>query len=188
MKLLGASPFDDVGSPRRGLAMQFRILQIGRDDLLLQTRAAILRHAGFAIESCLVTSRPDSAHFCLERYFDYPKTEGNGTASPFQAVILCHTLDQERATTIAAEARREEPGIKIVVLEALDGPRVPANLYDLSVSCKYGPATMLEVVKSLFDNGPQRQDRPVRTSRFPKDRADEPGPQLVRARQQQSRK
>lgn len=168
--------------------MQFRILQIGRDDLLLQTRAAILRHAGFAVESCLVSSRPDSAHFCLERYFDYPKTEGNGKASPFQVVILCHTLDQERIATIAAEARREEPGIKIVVLEALDGPRISANLYDLSVSCKYGPETMLEVIKSLFEDGHELQDKPLKTSRFPKDRADAPRPELVRARQQQPKK
>jgi hypothetical protein len=128
--------------------MQSRVLQIGGDELLLQTRAAILRHAGFSVESCFVTNRPDSAHFCLERYF-----ETDPDKPKFQAVILCHTLESERCMAIAAEARREEPGIKIVVLEALDGPRVPPNLYDLSVACKYGPAAMVRLVKDLFEDG-----------------------------------
>jgi hypothetical protein len=132
--------------------MQSRVLQIGRDELLLQTRAAILRHAGFSVESCLVTNRPDSAHFCLERYFE-TDPENDPDKPKFHAVILCHTLEPERAVAIAAEARREEPGIKIVVLEALDGPRVPPNLYDLSVACKYGPAALVRLVKALFEDG-----------------------------------
>lgn len=152
--------------------MQPRVLQIGGDEMLLQTRGAILRHAGFTVESCFVTNRPDSAHICLERYFEHLETEAPENGSHFQAVILCHTLDKERATTIATEARREEPGIKIVILEAMDGPRLPANLYDVSVSCKYGPATMVRVVKALFPEGQQPDGQqpatePPRTSPSP---------------------
>ena len=163
--------------------MQSRVLQIGKDELLLQTRAAILRHAGFTVESCFVTNRADSAHFCLERYFDHTNSEAGGNGSHFHAVILCHTLDQDRATAIAMEARREEPDLKVIVLEALDGPRIPADLYDISVSCKYGPATMLDVVKSLLEDGVQLDSASTRTFRFPTDHAGAPRPQLVRARQ-----
>ena len=168
--------------------MQSRVLQIGKDELLLQTRAAILQHSGFTVENCLVTNRPDSAHFCIERYFDHANAEVDGNESHFDAVILCHTLDRERAVAIASEARREEPRLKVIVLEALDGPPVPAHLYDVSVSCKYGPATMVDVVTSVLEDGRQLDSAPPKTSRFPKDRAGGRGLQLVRVRQQRLEK
>lgn len=130
--------------------MHSRVLQVGTDELLLATRGLVLRYAGLDVESRFVLNRPDSIHLCIERYFD-----GDGSPSSpkdsFDAVILCHTLDEECATAIAGEARREDPAAKIVLLEALTSLRLPAELYDVIVSTKYGPATMLAALESILN-------------------------------------
>ena len=132
--------------------MQSRILQIGRDEVLLRTRAEILRQAGFTVEECLVTWHSESMHTCLERYFESCKVDvaENGE---FHALMLCHTLDREQAASIATEARYEAPSVKTVVLEAAESRRLPPELYDAAVSCKDGPAVLLRTINSLLVNG-----------------------------------
>jgi hypothetical protein len=132
--------------------MPSRILQIGRDEILLQTRAEVLRQAGFTVEECLVTWHSESMHTCLERYFESCKTgvAGNGE---FHALMLCHTLDREQAASIATEARCEAPSMKTIILESAESRRLPPELYDAAVSSKDGPAVMVRTINSLFENG-----------------------------------
>jgi hypothetical protein len=132
--------------------MQSRILQIGRDEILLQTRAEILRQAGFTVEECLVTWHSESMHTCLERYFESCNI-GVAENGEFHALMLCHTLDQEQAASIATEARCEAPSMKMVVLESAESRRLPPELYDAAVACKDGPAVLLRTINSLLANG-----------------------------------
>lgn len=134
-----------------------RLLLIGEDETLLKTRTAIFRHAGFDVEVCPVTHRPNSTFFCLERYFGPSKIgpgnqSGMDGKSSFDAVILCHSLDRSRISAISAEARREAPATKIVVLEAASGPCVPPSACDASVLALLGPSALLRVVCSLLDS------------------------------------
>jgi hypothetical protein len=132
--------------------MQSRILQIGRDEILLRTRGEILRQAGFTVEECLVTWHSESMHTCLERYFESCKI-GVAEKGEFHALMLCHTLDREQAASIATEARCEAPSMKMVVLESAESRPLPPDLYDAAVSSKDGPAALVRVVNSLLENG-----------------------------------
>ena len=147
--------------------MQTRVLQVGGDEVLLETRGAILRYLGLSVESCYVTSRPGSVDACLERYFD---SYSHTLKQPFDAIIMCHTLDEERASVIAQEVRRVAP-MKIIILESLDGPQLPSSLYDIAVSSKYGPSALVHTVTTLFADAVEPEMPAAKTSPFPTNHA-----------------
>jgi CheY-like chemotaxis protein len=87
-------------------ASQPAILLVGEDIELLDTRAAVLRKTGAEVECFRSAQAPDSAGL-----------------EAFDLIILCHTLGEQEARSIADTAERLSHPPFILLLNSLSGPR-----------------------------------------------------------------
>jgi len=77
------------------------VLLIGEDELLQQTRAAVLRTTGAETLCC----RPDSALTVQQN-------------RECQVVVLCHSLSEEVSTALAESIHARWPGTRILLVTA----------------------------------------------------------------------
>lgn len=104
------------------------ILMYGRNPLLLDTRALVLRHAGYRVKALAPGDRP-------------PSTEA------VDLLILCHTLTEaeRNALLLFAASQRPAPGMLCLTPArgSLEGFTDLFNSFD-------GPAKLLDAVRKLI--------------------------------------
>lgn len=109
-----------------------RVLLIGRDSSLLSYRAAVLRQAGYRVQ----TAAPAEAKSLLRN-------------DSFSAVVLGHTLAIEQVTEITALIRQRNPRPKILMILGPDPMPPEAPQFDGTTVGLDGPLAMIESVRKL---------------------------------------
>jgi hypothetical protein len=108
--------------------MPARILLVGNDQILLETRASILRHFW-----TMATTTPPHAVVATESV---------------DMVVLCQTLPEEQRQIWTANLRIASPTLLAVALTRFDaGPR---NGYDACVNVDRGPAALVASIYELL--------------------------------------
>lgn len=117
--------------------MESRILLIGKDDRLQDTRAAILNQRWVAFPAS-----PNDAMRSLE-------------AEQPDLLILCHTLSPDQALDLVRACREKFPEVRILALEARSGS-ARALKADAVVETALGPQSMLSATEVLLRGREQR--------------------------------
>ncbi len=108
-----------------------RILNVGREGNLLQTRAAILRGQGFRVENA--TSAEEAVVRCRQELFD--------------AVVIGHTLEREEQEAVIRWARRRKPTPRIIVLYRIS-PKEAEGAH-LAIDSHDTPEALIEALRRL---------------------------------------
>ncbi|GAC1420114.1 MAG: hypothetical protein NVSMB62_13790 [Acidobacteriaceae bacterium] len=110
------------------------ILLVGDDSILLATRAAILTRTGAKVVCCPSAECPDHV-------LDHDVA----------LIILCHTLEDEAAETVASATPRHWPKARLVRLQQGMG-RYPAIACDSNVVHLEGPRQLLNHVRGMLSS------------------------------------
>jgi DNA-binding response OmpR family regulator len=117
------------------MAIPPRVLIVGHETTLLETRSRILELAGYRVSPVV----------------EVPAAENALSCEPFDLSILCHTLSSEQRRSMLACARSLQPTVKTLILvadvQAVDFP-LAANEAVFSVS--NGPRALLAAVDRLL--------------------------------------
>ena len=109
-----------------------RILIVGHDPLLVETRSAILQNSG--LRAIGASSAAEAARISRREEFD--------------ALVLCHELSQQDKQMVMQEARRRKPRSKVIALYSITPSE--ASGADLAVDSHDGPEAFLEAVHSIL--------------------------------------
>jgi CheY-like chemotaxis protein len=112
--------------------MKARILTVGLDEPLVETRAAILRSRYEA-----VTTTPGEA---LEKL----------RGEHYDLVLVCHSTPHEQGTALIHQAREEFPALPIVRLLLNDSPHIAKPVANILVMVDYRPQTWMKAVDELL--------------------------------------
>ncbi len=119
------------------------ILLVGEEELLLESRAAVLRTTGAEIQCC----RPESA-LALQ------------SIRPSDVIILCHSLPREFCAAITEATHTRWPNSRILQL-------VPARALELaepdddgSAVCSVEPMRLVDRTVELLGRRPPTSTRP----------------------------
>jgi DNA-binding NarL/FixJ family response regulator len=117
------------------------ILLIGEDEMLLYTRAAVLRKTGAEVLSC------DSQR-AIETQAD----------CRCELVVLCHSVSEARSASLAAAIRERWP--ETAILQVTSDQRVsgPPAGKALDARCSWEPERLIRVTAELLQ---QSQGTPV---------------------------
>ncbi len=118
-----------------------KVLNLSPDPLLLQTRAAILERTG--VLTVNAGSAAEAVWLCRSQHFD--------------AVVVCHSLDQQQRQLVMQAARRGKPGTTVIGLYNLT--RANAAGADLVVDTNDGPEALLKAVRTALCEERRRSPR-----------------------------
>jgi DNA-binding response OmpR family regulator len=126
--------------PSPGAPLQ-AILLVGEDMQLLDTRAAVLRNTGAEVECLRSAQVPESAGL-----------------QAFDLIILCHTLGEPEARTIADAAERLNHPPFILLLNSLSGPRQERSGIRFDAIAEAAPEVLVRTANELLSrrNGASR--------------------------------
>jgi hypothetical protein len=131
------------------------ILQIGEDEFLLETRAAVLRTTGAAVVSAEISS----ALSVLERQV-------------FDIVILCHTIPEPVSRTLADVVHQNWPVTRLLQISVIREWEQSGELEGLDL-CPPDPERLIEHIIELLG---RRSPGSVRTP------ISEPSPRITAVR------
>jgi len=112
-----------------------KILCIGSDAGLLQTRKLVLEQTGAEVHS----TKFEAGLTLLEaQYFD--------------VVVLCHTLAERDTIQICKLLERFWPASQLVLVEELAPTWLPTCNHDVTFPWRLGPLKFVQIIKGLLTN------------------------------------
>jgi DNA-binding NtrC family response regulator len=111
-----------------------RVLMVGQETILLETRSRILELAGYEVSPVLEISVAERALSC----------------EPYDLSILCHTLRPEHRSSILTCARLRQPTIKTLILVDDQPVDFPLAANEAIFSVFNGPRALLATVDDLL--------------------------------------
>lgn len=118
-----------------------RILLVGVDPSLLDTRAAVLARTGADVAICHASDLPSLAQ------------------QDFDLVTLCHTLSEDTRRSVTRTARTQWPNARILqVFSSLRDAPAPATLADDAAPTN--PAELLAHTRDLLNKTPRSDPAP----------------------------
>jgi DNA-binding response OmpR family regulator len=121
-----------------------RILSIGSDVAVFESRNRVLESAGFEVVPCFRGENALEA-FCGE---------------PVDVVVLCDSLAQGASSKIVQGFRAAKPAIPIVIVYRLGELSDEVFLADAAVESLDGPERLINTVASLLQKSPQSSGLP----------------------------
>lgn len=116
------------------------ILNVGRDQRLLETRSWVLEHAGYRVV----------------RATDLAEVEARLKAELLDVVVVCHTLSAEECRVALQLARRLRPAIQRLVMTA-SATAVSDGQQEAVLSAYDGPIALVRAVARVAQLGEARQ-------------------------------
>ena len=121
--------------------MKHRVVVIGTDVRLVESRAMVLRSRNYNT-AC------------------GPESEASHLLESHPAILLlCSSLSAESAEELTRRGRLQSPGIRIVRLEADHEPGSPITDADAVVKVDYTPMTWISVIDRLLSSEDQQHAR-----------------------------
>lgn len=112
--------------------MKARILTVGLDEPLVETRAAILRSRYEAV----VTTPVEALEKLRSEHYDL--------------LLVCYSTPHEQGTALIHKAREEFPTLPIVRLLLNDSPHIAKPVANMLVTVDYRPQTWMRAVDELL--------------------------------------
>ena len=106
-----------------------RILSVSDDDGLRLSREMLLANDGYKMES--TTSNTTLSVACVRS---------------FDIALICHSVEPERAMTLAEMLRRYNPDIRILTISQLEDRQMP---FDADLEIPSGPEQVLEACRKV---------------------------------------
>jgi CheY-like chemotaxis protein len=117
---------------RRVLIMKPRILTVGMDEPLVETRSAILRSRYEAAASTPVAA--------LEKL----------RKGRYDLLLVCYSTPHEQGTALIHKARAEFPSLRIVRLLSLESPHIEKSVADKLVVVDYRAQMWVQAIDELL--------------------------------------
>jgi hypothetical protein len=112
-------------------ASRHRVLVIGRDQQLLESRAWVMEKGDFEV---LITT-------------DLKQAEQLIAGKKVDFLMLCHSLGEEEATSIVRQVRIDRPNMPVLLLTSIPRPfPLPVEIFDV----RRGPRALLTRCAQVF--------------------------------------